>query len=223
MNEIEAIIFDCDGVLVDSEVIFIEEEIKFLAELGLRYDRESYIQRFMGLNNRDWIAELEADYEMAGLGIFPDDFLQRKRARTWPRIRDELQPIDGARQLIERFGGAASAASSSDLDKLIFKLAKTGLKECLEPHIYSAQQVKHGKPEPDLFLFAARQIGVEPANCLIIEDSDNGVKAGMAAAMQVVGFVGGGHATDRLAQQLVAAGAQQIFDSHHEISRYLGI
>ena len=175
MSGIYAIIFDCDGVLVDSEVIFIEEEIKLLSEMGLRYERDTYIHRFMGLNNSDWISELVSDFEKAGLGQFPDDFLERKRARTWPRIQSQLRPISGALQLIEAFGGRMAAASSSDLDKLKYKLEITHLKDLLDPHIYSAEQVENGKPEPDLFLFAAEKIGEVPERCVVIEDSENGV------------------------------------------------
>ena len=217
-----AIIFDCDGVLVDSEVIFLEEEIAFLSELGLQYERSNYIQRFMGLNNSDWIAELTHDFENAGLGEFPEDFLQRKSARTWPRIENELQPIDGAKELIMGFDGRMAAASSSDHGKLVFKLKKTHLHDLLDPYIYSAEQVDRGKPEPDLFLFAARQIGVVPARCLVIEDSENGVQAGIRAGMTVVGFTGGSHADQRLAERLTQSGAFQVFDFHADISNWLG-
>ena len=223
MPEFDAIIFDCDGVLVDSEAIYIDEEIKLLAEMGLTYSRREYVERFMGLNNNDWIAFLREDYSKAGLGSFPPDFLERKRARTWPRIQRELQPIAGAKDLIDAFAGPVAAASSSVADRLAYKLEKTLLAPLFQPHIYSADTVENGKPAPDLFLFAARKLGVDPARCIVIEDSENGIRAGVAAGMYVIGFTGGGHLTSAATSRLLSAGAHQVFESHYDISKFLNL
>lgn len=223
MSKIDAIIFDCDGVLVDSEVIFLNDEIKFLHEIGLSYSFDEYVERYMGLNTRDWLVELEGDYADAGLGEFPHGLHKEKRKRKWARILDELQPIPGARELAESFDGPICTASSSQSDRLKIKLDLTGMMKTFAPHIYSADLVKRGKPAPDLFLLAAEKLGVSPEQCLVIEDSEHGIKAGLAAGMHVVGFTGGSHATEALSQRLKDAGAHYLFESHAKISSWLGI
>jgi HAD superfamily hydrolase (TIGR01509 family) len=123
-----------------------------------------------------------------------------------------LTVIDGAdRALIEaKARGAVAVASSSRAHFLDSKLKRMGLFDLAAPHIYSADLVEHGKPAPDIFLYTAEKLGVPPRQCLVLEDSVNGVRAGLAAGMQVWGFVGGGHCYDGYGDRLMEAGAQQI-------------
>ena len=216
-----ALIFDCDGVLVDSETIHVAVEIELLAEMGLAYDWESYLSRFVGLGVPEFHAALAEDYAALGQGPFPANFGPRLNARAWPRIEAELTALPGAAALAAKFVGPIAVASSSITPKLRRKLHLTGLTETFAPHIYSADQVARGKPAPDLFLFAADQIKSDPARCLVIEDSVNGVKAALAAGMTAFGFTGGGHADAGLGARLITAGATASFDSHDAITTHL--
>ena len=218
----QAIIFDNDGVLVDSEVIHVQCERELLAEIGLDYAYEDYMSRFVGMPTPAFLKALAVDHE-ARLGApFPEDFHDRLKDRVWPRIDAELQPLPGIPELLDAFGGAIAVASSAHLLRLRHKLTWTGMLDWFEPHIYSADVVEHGKPAPDLFLHAASQLGIAPERCLVIEDSVNGVKAGRAAGMQVIGFTGGGHADPGLGARLEAAGAHAVVAGHDEVRGMLG-
>ncbi|MXO89626.1 HAD family hydrolase [Pontixanthobacter aquaemixtae] len=216
-----AIIFDSDGVLVDSEIIHIAVEQELLAELGLHYKIETYLSRFVGLSNPDFYSQLASDYAARIGGEFPPDFGQRLQKRIEPRIEAELQPIAGVVQLVEAFAGRVAVASSAPIERLTRKLEITGLISHFTPHVYSVDHVKKGKPAPDLFLHAAEQIGVQPERCAVIEDSVNGVMAARAAGMTPIGFVGGGHADSGLRDRLLANGAMFVVSSHNEIIKLL--
>jgi HAD superfamily hydrolase (TIGR01509 family) len=217
----QAIIFDCDGVLVDSEVIHIGAELELLAHLGLVYEHEAYLTRFVGLSNADFYAELKTDFLGLTGDEFPSDFGTQLNHLVWPRIEAELKAIDGVADLVHSFGGKVAVASSSPYEKLLKKLEITGLRSLFAPHIYSADHVKVGKPAPDLFLHAAAQIEVDPISCLVIEDSIHGVSAAKAAGMIPIGFVGGGHGDSGLEQRLFANGAEVVVPHHSQIQALL--
>lgn len=219
--EFEAILFDCDGVLVDSEKIYVAVEREHLARIGLEYELHDYLIRFQGLGSNDFWAAVDRDYRALGKGPLPEHFGPDLDAATMARIELELSEISGIKQLLEIHKGPRAVASSSRLHRLIGKLRHTGLYSYFEPHIYSGEQVTNGKPAPDLFLFAAERLGVDPSATLVIEDSTNGVKAGLAAGMTVWGFVGGGHSHDGHAAQLEAAGAHRVVDSHDNLAGLL--
>jgi HAD superfamily hydrolase (TIGR01509 family) len=217
----EAIIFDCDGVLVDSEVIHIDAELEMLAELGLTYGREAYLNRFVGLSNADFHAELRSDFQNQFGREFPADFSSRLHQRVWPRIEAELQAIEGVVALVQSFKGQVAVGSSSPYDMLTMKLRITGLQGLFSPHIYSSEHVKAGKPAPDLFLYTARQIGAHPARCMVIEDSVHGIVAARAAGMIPIGFVGGGHSDRGLEERLSKSGAEVVVSHHAQIQALL--
>lgn len=213
----EAIIFDCDGVLVDSEVIHIAAELELLTHLGLVYEREAYLTRFVGLSNADFLAELRSDYARLTSDEFPSNFGAQLEQIVWPRIEAELEAIDGIADLVCAFGGKVAIGSSSPYHKLVRKLEITGLRSLFAPHIYSADHVKAGKPAPDLFLHSAAQLDVDPERCLVVEDSVHGVLAAIAAGMSPIGFVGGGHCDTGLEQRLLASGAEMVVTHHTQI------
>jgi len=215
--DFDAIIFDNDGVLVDSERIHIEVELQLLEELGLDYAYEDYLSRFVGLSSPDFHAQLSRDHQSRLGRPFPSDFDETLTGRVWPLMEAELDALPGIADLIDRAAKPVAVASSAPPERLNRKLVLTGLHALFAPHIYSAQQVEHGKPAPDLFLFAAQQLGVRPERCVVIEDSVNGVRAGRSAGMIVIGFVGGGHADADLAQRLLAAGADMISAAHETL------
>lgn len=217
----DALIFDSDGVLVDSEVIHIAVERELLAELGLTYDHKTYLTRFVGLSNADFYSQLASDMAARTGEEFPADFGRKLQERLWPRIERDLRPIAGVEQLIKAFGGKVAVGSSAPFEKLMRKLAITRLAHLFSNHIYSADNVRFGKPAPDLFLHAAKMLGVSPDRCAVIEDSVNGVLAARAAGMTPIGFVGGGHADTGLGDRLLANGAVFLVSSHAEIEELL--
>lgn len=205
----DAVIFDCDGVLVDSEVLAIRGEGRALAELGLVYAPEDYVRKFVGLHDSAFFAALRADYRAAHGRDAPDDFEDRVLAgrRAERHLLTAIAGADIALRHARARAGKLAVASSSRAQFLRAKLERTALYDLAAPHVYSADLVAAGKPAPDIFLYAAARIGADPARCLVIEDSENGVKAGRAAGMTVWGFLGGGHCYDGHGERLIAAGA----------------
>jgi len=216
-NTDRCIIFDCDGVLIDSEVIYNSVERKHLSRIGLTYEHADYQYRFTGLTEADFLAELKRDYQCLGKGAFPSDFARQVKTECRKRFKTELVAIDGIYTVLEQFDRPAAVASSSPVDDLHEKLRITKLFEYFAPHIYSGDQVESGKPSPDLFLFAANRLGQEPENCIVVEDSINGVRAGLAAGMTVWGFTGGSHTDAELPDRLRQAGAHAVFSSCTEL------
>jgi HAD superfamily hydrolase (TIGR01509 family) len=212
----QAVIFDCDGVLVDSEILAHEVETEVLNEIGLHYDRHEFTARFMGMSDSAFFAALEGDGQ-ARLGrSIIDEIRGPMNERMRRAVQERLKEVPGALSAVAALRRAKAVASSSSAGRLGVKLRKTGLWDHFAPHIFSADHVKHAKPAPDLFLHAAVALGVPPAQCLVIEDSINGVLAGRAAGMRVWGFGGGGHMTERLTASLSEAGAERIVSSWAE-------
>ena len=217
LSNFKAIIFDCDGVLVNSEVIHMAVERELLSELGLEYDHATYLLRFVGLSNPDYYRHLNEDFAERVGGIFHEDFGDRLEARTWPRIEAELSAIDRIAELLKALDRPVAVASSAPIKKLQRKLEITGLTRLFAPHIYSVDHVSRGKPAPDLFLHAAQALGVDPVNCAVIEDSVHGIRAAQAAGMTPIGFVGGGHADAGLPSRLKDSGAAIVATDHAQL------
>ena len=216
------VIFDCDGVLVDSEVIHLAVEREHLAALGLVYEDAAYLTRFVGLADAAFRREIERDHRARGLGPLPAGTFERMAAQASGRLERALRPLPGAAAFAAGLRGPRAVASSSNAAALEFKLRKTGLRRYFGPHVHAGDQVANGKPAPDLFLRAARGLGADPADCRVIEESVNGVRAARAAGMEAWGFAGGGHADADLPRRLRAAGAMQVFSSFAEASAFLG-
>ncbi|BCW88647.1 6-phosphogluconate phosphatase [Alphaproteobacteria bacterium SO-S41] len=218
----EAVIFDCDGVLVDNEVVLHAIELEVLAEIGLAYEPAVFKARFMGLNDAAFFAGLEAD-AMARLGRSVVAEIKPVMEERYAVRRDLIGEVRGAAAAVAALGGRAKAvASSSGVASLERKLRRIALWAPFAPHVYSADLVAEAKPAPDLFLFTAEQLGVAPARCLVIEDSVNGVRAGIAAGMTVWGFAGGGHMNDGMAARLSEAGAARVIADWTEGADLLG-
>jgi len=207
---IRAVIFDCDGVLVDSEVLALEVELAILAEQGLRFEREDYVTRFMGLSHEAFhdVIDVEAKKRL-GRSISEDirDEMARRLRQT---MIARLTEVPGANAAVAGTPLLKAVASSSTREGLERKLRQVGLWSHFEPHVYSADHVANAKPAPDIFLHAAAQLGVRPAECLVLEDSVNGVVAARAAGMRVWGFLGGSHVHDGFGSRLMADGAERL-------------
>ncbi|WP_395711899.1 HAD family hydrolase [Reyranella sp.] len=202
-------IFDCDGVLVDSEPIANASFSAALAAQGLHWSIEETMRRLLGRSLKSCVEIVEAE-----LGrTLPDDFLEKMQAVTYGNFRDApLQPIDGVKDAVlalQAAGVETCVASSGAPEKMRFTLGLTGLWDLFGGRIFSSSQVPRGKPFPDLFLHAALSLDVQPFDCIVIEDSVAGVQAGRAAGMRVLAYAGAPYA-DRVG--LAAAGGE-LFDA----------
>jgi HAD superfamily hydrolase (TIGR01509 family) len=207
MSGADLIIFDCDGVLVDSEVLSCGCLSAVLAGHGIALGLDEALERFVGRS----VAAVREHYGERGRPL-PDRFPTELKSRVRETFAASLLPIEGVAALLGSLKLPICVASSSDLDRVSFSLAMTGLAEYFDGRIYTAQMVKHGKPAPDLFLHAAAEMGADPRHTLVIEDSVSGVRAGKAADMTVWGFIGGAHYASRDGRAMLqAAGADRVF------------
>ncbi|NPD14722.1 HAD family hydrolase [Xinfangfangia sp. D13-10-4-6] len=209
------IIFDCDGVLVDSEILSNAIDAQLMTAAGWPITAGDIIRGHIGQPKAVIWAQIAA---LRG-APWPEGLLEEADALLWQRMATELQPVEGIRDALERLPGPKAVASSSALPKLRRSLEVCGLSDFFGPHVYSASQVARGKPFPDVFLFAARQCGVDPADCLVVEDSVAGVTAARAAGMRVVGLTAGRHSWPEHGPQLMAAGAARIFTRSADLTQ----
>ncbi|WP_199698926.1 HAD family hydrolase [Oleomonas cavernae] len=210
------VIFDCDGVLVDSEGPANRCLGEAVTALGLPMDEAGSRAQFVGLSMTSVMARIEA---MTGRPL-PAGWLAALQAKTYACFRAELQAIPGVRAAIERIlaaGIATCVASSGSPDKMELTLGLTGLRPLFGDRLFSAVQVARGKPAPDLFLLAARRMGLAPEATVVVEDSVPGVTGAVAAGMRALGF-----ARDTDAALLAAAGAE-TFDDMGALPRLIGL
>lgn len=215
------LIFDCDGVLIDSEAIYLDEEFKFLAERNIDVDRSWYVREFMALPIAQWRAKLSDLLVQHKCEPLTDELFNEMKAIVRQRIADEVQIIDGIDRLLNELDAPACVASSTAAQYLPGKLQRTNLASFFGDSVFSSDLVANGKPAPDLFLYAAKQMNSAPEQAIVVEDSANGVKAGKAAQMFTIGFTGGGHCYDGHDDMLHAAGADLVFGHHDELALWL--
>lgn len=200
------LIFDCDGVLVDSEIIAFDVLADMLTRLGWQATPAECRLRFMGKSTSDVLGEIE---QILGKPI-PPDFGAEMKALLFARLRRELQPVAGVREAIAQLPHRICVASSSQPERIALSLDAAGLASLFEGRVFSAAEVRHGKPAPDLFLHVAARLGADPDEAIVIEDSPAGVIAARRAGMGVIGFAGASHADSVLAAMLKDAGAQEV-------------
>jgi len=200
------VIFDCNGVLVDSESIAAGVLAEAFKRVGMALTVEAMTRRFHGRRPADIFAAVEA----ATGKTLPLDFSATVAAETLRRLRAELQTIPHAAHALTWIRGPKAVASSSPLNRIRASLEVTGLIRFFEPRLFSASDVRKGKPAPDLFLLAAARCEAEPAQCIVVEDSAPGIAAAAAAGMTPIGFVGGSEMPGRLASELLANGARTV-------------
>ncbi len=204
------VIFDCDGVLVNSETIYIASELEFLRREGLFCEHGEYIETFTGLPPDVWRSMLVTDARERVGEALEDDFFEALDRYVMGRFETELEVVPGAWDSVANLGYKCCVASSTPYNRLCWKLSHTGLVDLFIDAIFSSDMVKNGKPEPDLFLHAARIMEEKPENCIVVEDSCNGVLAGKAANMAVIGFSGGDHCLEGHVDALMEAGADCV-------------
>ena len=185
----QLVIFDCDGVLVDSEMLSAGVLMGLMAEEGYPLSEEAFRADFLG---RSFAAAALRAKERFGRPL-PEDFESRYRDRLFAKLEAELTPMAGVVEVLEALRAPFCLATSSSPRRLALSLGASGLARFFEGRCFTASEVQRGKPAPDLFLHAAARMGVAPARCLVIEDSELGVRAGLAAGMEVWHFTGGCH------------------------------
>jgi HAD superfamily hydrolase (TIGR01509 family) len=216
-----AVIFDCDGVLADTEAVAEHAAMAVLAPAGLVYTEAAFRAKYLGLGGALWKAALDADHlERFGTPL-PDGLFERVCEAVTAAVLADVVPVPGAVELARRIEGPLACASSSPRVELDGKLALLGLAEVFGPYSFSGDDVIATKPAPDLFLLAAKRLGVAAERCRVIEDSPNGVKAALAAGMRVVGFTGAAPDPDAHAALLQAAGAHAVVKAMDDVAAWL--
>ncbi len=200
------VIFDCNGVLVDSEPIAAAVLAEAFQRVGMALTVESMMRRFHGRRPADIFAAVEAATGKA----LPPDFSSTVADEILQRLRAELRAVPHAAHALTWIRGPKAVASSSPLSRIRTSLEVAGLIRFFEPRLFSASDVRKGKPAPDLFLLAAARSQVDPAQCIVVEDSAPGIAAATAAGMTPIGFVGGSGTPGRLASELLANGARTV-------------
>ena len=212
MNPFQLIIFDCDGVLVDSEPLVNQVLIDMLADHGLHWTLEEVFARIVGQSLEKTLRVAE---DLLGKSL-PGDFADTFRARSRALLAERVQAVPGIAKLLENLRLPYCVASSGRPEKMQTTLGATGLLPLFAGRMFSAIQVAAPKPAPDVFLFAAQSMGVAPEHCLVIEDSPTGVRAGIAAGMTVYAYC-----SHIPAQKLEEAGAHRIFTEMGELQRWI--
>jgi HAD superfamily hydrolase (TIGR01509 family) len=208
MSGFDLIIFDCDGVLVDSEIIAAQVESRLLTEAGYPISVEEMGERFAGLTWKDILlsVEKEADIPLSAT------LLDKSEKLLDARLERDVKIIEGVKFALARLTTQRCICSNSSSQRLDMMLTKVGLKPFFSPHIYSAKDLgpDRVKPKPDIFLHAAEQFKVSPQRCLVIEDSVHGIHGARDAGMRIVGFTGASHTYPSHADRLTDAGAETV-------------
>ena len=222
-NAFEALIFDCDGVLVDSEAIVQRVAREHLAEFTLNYSTQDFTHRFSGLTTTEFMRRIEDEYLRKFNEPLPQDFQERLNQAKRKALDQELVAIPGALDLVSRWKRPKAVASSSRLEPLVRVLNQMALLNYFDGHIYSAESVLRGKPDPSIFLLASQRLGVKPYLCAVIEDSVLGIRAAKAAQMLAIGFTGGDHCGIDHDKALYAVGADIVVSNFEQLGEVLGI
>jgi HAD superfamily hydrolase (TIGR01509 family) len=192
---VQLVIFDCDGVLIDSERLSVKVDVQILGELGWPLTEAEVIERFVGRSDRDGRAAIESHLGRK----LPAGWAETVEHRHREAFADALTPVEGVLEALDRIALPTCIASSGTHDHMRYTLGLTGLYERFAGRIFSAEDVAHGKPAPDLFLLAAERMAADPARCVVVEDSRPGVEAARAAGMRVLAFAGGLSSAEALA------------------------
>lgn len=215
----ELVIFDCDGVLVDSEVPANRVLADYLRDHGLDMPLERVMATFVGLSLKSCAEIAERDHGVR----LPDSFIDDIRRLTAEVLAAEVQPIAGIREAVGAIACPVCVASSGEIEKMRLTLGRTGLIALFEGRLFSATEVERGKPAPDLFLHAAAGMKVRPEMAAVIEDSPYGVQAARAAGMRAIGFTGGGHRDHARDRGLLRdAGADAVIEDMADLPGLLG-
>jgi HAD superfamily hydrolase (TIGR01509 family) len=208
MSGIDLIIFDCDGVLVDSEIIASEVEAALLTEAGYPVSTEEMAERFAGMTWQNTLLTIEREATVP----LSASLLSRHNEILETRLRDDLKIVDGVKAALSQIRLKTCVCSNSTSERLAMMLGKVGLKDLFGRNIFSARDLGEDrvKPKPDIFLHGAAQMRIDPSRVLVVEDSVHGVHGARAAGMRVIGFTGASHTYPSHADALTEAGAETV-------------
>ena len=206
---VELVIFDCDGVLIDSEIVAATTLAVELQRFDLPVDLDFVLSHFLGRSYATMVAGILSEFDLQLPGAFEETY----RSQLLKAFDDKLAIMPGVREVVDTLAVPCCVATSSSPARAQRSLAIVGLDGIFKGRVFTASAVKNGKPAPDLFLFAAEKMGVEPAQCLVIEDSAPGVEAARAAGMTVWHFSGGSHLRGPAAALPDGMPVDRIFDS----------
>jgi HAD superfamily hydrolase (TIGR01509 family) len=208
MNAIQLVIFDCDGVLVDSEYLACRIEAKLLTDAGFPIDAQTMAERFSGMNFRETLLEIEREAEVP----LSASLLDQSNRLIDLALETQLEAVEGVPQTLGKMRRPKCICSNSSSDRLGISLSRTGLYRHFEQNIFSAYEVgtKKGKPDPNVFQFAAKRMNALPSRTVVIEDSVPGVESAFAAGMRVIAFTGGKHSFPGHGDRLIDAGAETV-------------
>ncbi|MBB4348403.1 MULTISPECIES: HAD family hydrolase [Rhizobiaceae] len=215
MSGFDLILFDCDGVLVDSEIIAARVESQLLTEAGYPISVEEMGERFAGMTWKNILLSIEKEADIP----LSASLLDKSEKLLDARLERDVKIIEGVKFALARLTTQRCICSNSSSARLDMMLTKVGLKPYFAPHIYSAKDLgpDRVKPKPDIFLHGAQQFGVDPSRCLVVEDSTHGVHAARAAGMRVVGFTGASHTYPSHADRLTDAGAETVISRMQDL------
>jgi HAD superfamily hydrolase (TIGR01509 family) len=220
MADFRAIIFDFDGVLLESEFEGNRELAELLTDLGHRHSVEEALQHYVGLSGRQFIEAIE---RRIGEPL-PPEFHERRREQSVRALREGVAAVVGAVDFVRSLPPdlPKAVASSSTTRWIRTHLDHLGLSDAFGPHVYSGHEhVEHGKPAPDIYLFAARQLGVDIGDCVIIEDSEVGATGALASGARVIGLAAGSHCLDGHDAMLRGLGVEEIAYDFEDVRRLL--
>lgn len=208
MSGFDLTLFDCDGVLVDSEIIAAKVESKLLTEAGYPISVEEMGERFAGMTWKNILLTIEREVDIP----LSASLLDKSEKLLDQRLAREVKIIEGVAYALSRLPGPRCICSNSSLSRLEMMLNKVGLWEAFAPNIFSAKDLgaDRVKPKPDIFLHGAAQFGISPDRCIVVEDSVHGVHAARSAGMRVIGFTGASHTYPSHADKLTDAGAETV-------------
>lgn len=218
MKQYKAILWDCDGVLIDSEVLACSVAADYLRELGYPITTEQFIERFMGNSRKQILADILAETGNDYTAAFEKGGTVQSKREVF---QAQLKATSGIVEVLQAIGLPMAVASGSDPDRLQFTLGLTSLLDYFNGHIYSAEGVAKGKPAPDIFLHAAEKLGVAPEDCLVVEDGIHGIHAAKAAGMDVIAYIGGSHMTGGLREKIKELNPMHVIEDIRDLVSFL--
>ena len=217
-SEIKCIIFDCDGVLVDSEALSTEVLLEMSRECGFTVSPEEMSEQFLGVSLKTCLHFIESANSGRKL---PEHFESEFRRRSFDIFRQRLKPVDGIKELLPKITKPFCVASSGPREKIDLNLAITGLSEFFNRNIYSSYDIGSWKPEPGIFLHAAESMGFQPPDCLVIEDSHAGIEAATRGGFRVWHFAGACEKLPAIFDEVVASGSIISFKHMRELENLI--
>ena len=208
MAACELVIFDCDGTIMDSELLAAQCETEALAEYGATMTAQAFSERFAGTASEHVKNVMEQELGRS----LPDDHIKKVKAKIKERLWREAKAMPGAHEMLDLLEQPRCVCSNADMEKLKIEMTRGELLDRFRPYIFSAHDLEEyrRKPDPDIFLHAAKEFGVSPSACVVVEDSLAGIQAGKAAGMRVIGFTGGSHTYRGHSDTLTDAGAETV-------------